>query len=149
MHELNGVCLCWLNGAKWSKPACNPGLITLDQIARTHVALCADWTLPVWPVRGTGAARCRPVVCVGWTRPVWPVRGTGAAQSIHLFFALCISCHTHHKFVLVTLTCCTPLILRYRGSSHALSSKFVLLAFEAKFLKFNSKHKLRGRSIYI
>jgi hypothetical protein len=151
MHELNGVCLCWLNGAKWSKPACNPGLITLDKIARTSVALCANWTWPVWP---SGA-------------PVWPVPPSrvcwldliGLAGQQHrsdrcclvsaLLFALCTSCHAHHGFYFVAHTCCAPLILRYRGSSHAYSSKCVLLAFEANFLKFNSKHKLRGSFSYI
>jgi hypothetical protein len=49
----------------------------------------------------------------------------------------------------ISWPCCTPLILRYRGSSHVCSSKFGLMAFKANFLKFNSKHKLRGSSSYI
>jgi hypothetical protein len=76
--------------------------------------------------------------------PVWPV-----LPSQCISFALCISCHTHHGFYFFAHTCCTPPILRYRGSSHVFSSKFVLLAFEANFLKFNSKHKLRGSSSYV
>jgi hypothetical protein len=152
MHGLNGVCLWWLNGANWFKLACNPRLVTLGQIARTLFCFVLWLDLTGLTGQGHRSDRCCPVGCTGWTLPTWLVGGTGlivAAESVHLFFALCISWHTHHEFIFVAHTCCTPLILRYRGSSHTLSSKFVLLAFEAKFLKFNSKHKLRGSSSYI
>jgi hypothetical protein len=151
MHELNGVCLCWRNGAKWSKPTCNPGLITLDQIARTSVALCVDWTWPVWPVRGTGlTGAAQSYVLAGPDQsdrsvaPVWPVL---PSQCTSLCFVHILSYAS--QFYFVAHTCCTPLILRYRGGSHTFSSKFVLSAFEANFFKFNSKHKLRGSSSYI
>jgi hypothetical protein len=123
MHELNGVCLCWLNGAKGSKLDCNPTLITLDKIART--LFCFVLWLDLTGLTGLGhrSDQCRPAKRAGWTRPVWLVSCTDltdSAQSVCVFFALCISCHTHHKFVFVAHTCCTTLILRYRGSSHAL-----------------------------
>jgi hypothetical protein len=144
MHELNDVCLCWLNGAKWSKPACNPSLITLDQITRTSVALCADWTWPVWPVRGIGlTSAAQSCVLAGPDRsdrsaaPVWPAL---PSQHTSLCFVHILSCASRFLF------CRSHMLHSTDSSSHAYSSKFVLLAFEANFLKFNSRHKLRGMS---
>jgi hypothetical protein len=149
MHVLNGVCLCWLNGAKWSKPACNPGLITLDQIARTLVALPTDWTWPVWPVKGTGLKGAAQLgVLAGPDRsgaPVWPVLPSQyACAFLCAYLVICIT------YLYLSLTHIALLWFWDIGGAHTrFLPKFVLLAFEAKFLKVNSKHKLRGSSSYI
>jgi hypothetical protein len=121
----------------------------LNQIARTLSALFSGWTWPIWPVRGIGLTGASQLsVLAGPDRsdrsvaPVWPVL---PSQCTSLCFVHILSYASW--FLFVSHTCCTPLILRYRGSSHALSSKFVLLAFETN--KFTSKHKLRGSSSYI
>jgi hypothetical protein len=148
---MNGMVFVVL--AKWSKVIKDSLQSCPDHLGSnsTHSYCFVRWLKPTGLTgQGHRSDRCRPVVLAGLDRsdrlvaPIWRCCPVSA-----LLFALCISCHTHHGFYFVAHTCCTPLILRYRGSSHALSSKFVLLAFEAKSLRFNSKHKLRGSSSYI
>jgi hypothetical protein len=115
-------CSCWLNEARWSKLACNPGMIAMAQIAATSFFLrvlsgpdgsdrSGALVWPVWPSQ-----------CTDWTLPVWPVRGTsliGVAPLAHMFLCFVLNLSYASQILFVIHTCSTPLILRYRGSSHA------------------------------
>ena len=80
---------------------------------------CSSSLWPVWPVRGDQSDRSRRVLA-GVDRsdrsqgPVWPVCGSGTA----LVFACVrymIYCITD-LFMMITHTCYTPRMLRFRGS---------------------------------